>query len=307
MSFDFTKSYTVKDLIDVFELPLFVKRDGWSKGFVYRIDGVKDNETYGVSYNFAKLESLHRKYNVNTRFYVCVEHRKVNFKKNDAPDTTQVYPQFPLQEKNINSVEVVQVPKKKDPPPSIEYTLEKSLNLIPNKSKLFVIDGDEINECIYLGIEKKDQIYIKADVSGVKQTFPYPNDHLAFSDDDLKHKLRKIEAAKRIKDINEGRIKPEIIKPDIKVKPEKFDMDKNSKYFYLDKLWEKPDEPTCMQCRFAISGECFPKKEICSDFVKVFELSNADKKRWENNESGYSRYCDDSYEPDVFDQERWKK
>ena len=37
---------------------------------------------------------------------------------------------------------------------------------------------------------------------------------------------------------------------------------------------------TCMMCKFAKTGECFPQKNICSDFVRAYELNKSQKQIW---------------------------
>ena len=52
--FDFFKTYTIKDIIENFELPIFIKRGTWSNDFVYILEEVRDGKTIGKDYNYGK-------------------------------------------------------------------------------------------------------------------------------------------------------------------------------------------------------------------------------------------------------------
>ena len=43
---------------------------------------------------------------------------------------------------------------------------------------------------------------------------------------------------------------------------------------------EKPPKKTCQTCRFAKSGECFPRKEICDDYEPSFKVSEDERSSW---------------------------
>ena len=38
--------------------------------------------------------------------------------------------------------------------------------------------------------------------------------------------------------------------------------------------------PTCQSCRYARSGECFPQKEICSDYEKAYNVPDNERAAW---------------------------
>lgn len=53
---------------------------------------------------------------------------------------------------------------------------------------------------------------------------------------------------------------------------------------------EKEPQVNCQSCRFARSGECFPQKEICSDYEAAFQVPEDEKAFWpEMGDASYLR------------------
>lgn len=50
-------------------------------------------------------------------------------------------------------------------------------------------------------------------------------------------------------------------------------------------------EKNCQNCKFARSGECFPKKEICMDYEKAFDVPQEEKSAWpEMGDASYLKF-----------------
>ena len=72
--FDYLQEYTVMQLLKIFELPLYVQKDGWTEDFYYRIDEIVDFKTKGVCFKNGKPHYKERSYSVfDTYFLVCME------------------------------------------------------------------------------------------------------------------------------------------------------------------------------------------------------------------------------------------
>lgn len=54
MEFDYNKKYNIKDLLEIFELPLFVRKETWTNDFCFKILSV-DNSLNGTTYKGGQI------------------------------------------------------------------------------------------------------------------------------------------------------------------------------------------------------------------------------------------------------------
>lgn len=177
--FDFKKAYTVKELIEIFELPIFVKRSGWTNDYTYEIREIDNDKTKGYAYKGARIHSTTSTYPITTAFYVCTEHRSPKFK------VSSVY----NEEKNEQVVEQKSSSDKEDEvvvEPTPEQRVEASLKLIPNKSVVYVRKDGKWTQAIYLRFELRQVDSEKGFViwvrnEGRESFYKYPSEFVAFS------------------------------------------------------------------------------------------------------------------------------
>ena len=81
--FDFNDMYSAIDLLDIFELPVYVRKGTWTRDFCFKITSVTDR-VRGESYKGGRLYDSDRTYKKSELFYVC-EDQDLTF-KNDATD-----------------------------------------------------------------------------------------------------------------------------------------------------------------------------------------------------------------------------
>lgn len=81
--FDFNYMYSAIDLLDIFELPVYVRKGTWTRDFRFKITSVTDR-VRGESYKGGRLYDSDRTYKKSELFYVC-EDQDIIF-KNDATD-----------------------------------------------------------------------------------------------------------------------------------------------------------------------------------------------------------------------------
>ncbi len=74
---DYDKPYTAKEISEMFELPICVRKDIWTDNFYYEIKYISDGTTKGVAYVDGNIESTYREYNEQTLFYICKEYGQV--------------------------------------------------------------------------------------------------------------------------------------------------------------------------------------------------------------------------------------
>lgn len=72
MKFDYNKEYVATELIDIFELPLYVRKGTWTSDFCFKILSVGES-LYGETYKGGSLYQSNKKYRTGDRFYVCEE------------------------------------------------------------------------------------------------------------------------------------------------------------------------------------------------------------------------------------------
>ena len=73
MKFEFDKCYTADELLDIFELPLCVRRGGWTPDFCFKILSVNDRYLYGDTYKQGKVYASNKTYKRDDVYYVCKE------------------------------------------------------------------------------------------------------------------------------------------------------------------------------------------------------------------------------------------
>lgn len=155
-TFDFEKEYTVEELLKIFELPLIVRRNGWTSDFYYRIDKIINNKTRGVSFIGNKIESEHRTYGLSVCFYVCKD-RNPKFLRSYTDDDLK--------------------------------SIEEKYNLISEETIIKVLKNGEWVDATYLCLELRDnKVLIWVDCDGEEKFYKFSGEFVAFSDNEAKEK-----------------------------------------------------------------------------------------------------------------------
>ena len=68
--FNFKDIYSAEDLLDIFELPIYVRKGTWTRDFCFKIISITDR-VRGESYKGGRLYDSDRTYKKNELFHVC--------------------------------------------------------------------------------------------------------------------------------------------------------------------------------------------------------------------------------------------